>query len=111
MQIDFASSGGFANLELAYRGETETMPEEQAQELKRLVESSGVFELQQDDLNTDAAIGRADVISYRLTLADGSRQSTLWMNDISAPASVRPLLAHLRKLAIEQKKMGGASAV
>ena len=106
MQIDFASSGGFANLELGYRADTRELPEDQAQELERLIESSGVFELNQDDLNTNAAIGRADLISYRLTLSDGSRQTTLWMNDVSAPASVRPLLASLRKLAIEQKKSG-----
>jgi hypothetical protein len=40
MQIDFASSGGFANLELNYRADTETLPAGQAQELSRLVESS-----------------------------------------------------------------------
>lgn len=106
MQIDFASSGGFANLQLAYRGDTATLPEEQARELERLVESSGMFALDQDDLNINAAIGRADVISYRLTVSDGNRQTTLWMNDVNAPASVRPLLAFLRKLAIEQKRRG-----
>ena len=106
MQIDFASSGGFANLQLAFQGDTETMPEDQTQELERLVESSGVFDLDQDDLNANAAIGRADVITYRLTLADGPRRTTLWMNDVTAPASVRPLLAYVRKLAIEQKRKG-----
>jgi hypothetical protein len=106
MQIDFASSGGFANIELAYREDSDTLPKDQAQELEQLVESSGVFELQRDDFNTSAAIGRADVISYRLSLSDRDRQTTLWMNDVTAPASVRPLLAHLRKLAIEQKRKG-----
>jgi hypothetical protein len=104
MQIDFASSGGFANLQLDYRADTNTLPEEQAKELTRLVESSGAFELQQDDVNTHAAIGRTDMISYRLTLSERDKQTTLWFNDITAPASVRPLLAYLRKLAIEQKK-------
>lgn len=104
MQIDFSSSGGFANLQLDYRADTNTLPEEQAQEIARLIESSGVFDLGQDDINSSAAIGRADVISYRLTLSDGPRQTTLWMNDVTAPASVRPLLSLLRKFAIEQKK-------
>lgn len=104
MQIDFATSGGFANIELSYRADTATMPEDQAKELEALVQSSGVFDLEQDDLNTNSAIGRADVISYRLTLSEGTRQSTLWMNDISAPASMRPLLAYLRKQAMEQKR-------
>jgi hypothetical protein len=106
MQIDFASSGGFANLELTYRADTNTLPEEQARELQNLIESSGAFNLEQDDMNANVAVGRADVISYRLSLSDGSRQVTLWFNDLSAPASVRPLLAELRKRALEQKRTG-----
>ena len=107
MQIDFASSGGFANIELVYRADTATMPEEQARELEGLVESSGVFELEKDDVQPNVTVGRADVISYRLSLNDGSRQITLWLNDVTAPASLRPLLAELRKLAIEQKRSSG----
>jgi hypothetical protein len=106
MQIDFATSGGVANVELAYRADTSTMSEDQAEELEALVESSGVFDLKQDDINTNTTIGRADVISYRLTISEGTRQTTLWMNDITAPASVRPLLGLLRKLALEEKKKG-----
>lgn len=104
MQIDFASSGGFANLQLAYRADTNALPEDQAKELERLVESSGVFDLEQDDLNTDATVGRADVISYRLSISDRGRQKTLWFNDVTAPASVRPLLGKFRKLALEQRR-------
>ena len=110
MQIDFASSGGFANLELNYRADTNTLPEEQAQELTRLVESSAVFDLEQEDVNTNMTVGRADVISYRLSVSDGARQKTLWFNDVTAPASVRPLLAYLRKLALEQKRKGSTSS-
>src|SRR5919108_5397093 len=106
MQIDFASSGGFANLQLAYQVDTNTLPEDQAKELERLLESSGVFDLEQDDVNPNVAVGRADVISYRLTISDGARQVTLWFNDVTAPASVRPLLAYLRRLALEQKRKG-----
>ena len=110
MKIDFATSGGVVNHELTYHGDTDTMPAEQAQELAQLIENSGVFDIKQDDLNTNAAIGRADVISYRITVSDDHRQNTLWMNDITAPASVRPLLAFLRKLAIQQKKQGRGTA-
>jgi hypothetical protein len=109
MQIDFASSGGFANLELAYRAETNTLSEEQAKELESLVESSGVFDLQQSEVTPEVTVGRADIISYRIFVSDGSRQNTLWLNDITAPASVRPLLARLRKLALEQKRKGPSS--
>jgi hypothetical protein len=108
MQIDFASSGGFANLELAYRVDTANLPEEEAKELVRLVESSGVFDLEPEDLppNPKAAAGPPDVISYRLTLSEGAKQNTLWFNDVTVPASLRPLLEYLRKLALEQKRKG-----
>jgi hypothetical protein len=106
MQIDFSSSGGFANVELAYQADTSSMPKEQASELEALVESSGVLDMQQEDVNPNVTVGRADVISYRLSLAEGNRQVTLWMNDVTAPAAVRPLLAALRKLALEQRKTG-----
>lgn len=106
MQIDFASSGGIANVELAYRADTDTMPEEQARELVRLVESSNLFEIKQKDASPAVTVGRADVISYRLSATDGPRQTTLWLNDVTAPASVRPLLAFLREQALEQRGRG-----
>jgi hypothetical protein len=90
--------------------DTNDLPEEQARELTRLVESSGIFDLQQEDVNPNVAVGRADVISYRLAVSDGARQKTLWFNDITATASVRPLLAYLRKLALEQKQKRAKSS-
>ena len=106
MQIDFSSSGGVANQELSYRADTNTMPAEQASEVAALVESSGVFELQQEDINPSVTVGRADVITYRLAVSDEARQVNLWLNDVTAPASIRPLLAYLQKLAQEQKSAG-----
>ena len=108
MQIDFESSGGFANLELAYRADTNTLSEEQAQELLSFIKSADVFDLKQDDIpsNAEAGAGPPDVISYRLSISEGPMQNTLWFNDVTAPASVRPLLALLRKLALEQKRKG-----
>ena len=104
MQIDFASSGGVANQELTYQADTNALPEKEAKEILRLVESSEVFALKQSDANPNVTVGRADVISYRLSLSDGNRQTTLWMNDVTAPASVRPLVALLQELALARKR-------
>lgn len=106
MQIDFASSGGVTNVELNYQADTNTLPEKEAKEIMRLVDSSGVFEIQQKDINPSVTVGRADVITYRISLSEGHRQTTLWMNDVTAPASVRPLLAHLQELALQRKQSG-----
>ena len=107
MQIDFASSGGVSNRELVFVADTATMSEREAKEVERLIESSGVFEIEQSDVNPNVTIGRADVITYRISLSDGKRQTTLWLNDVSAPVVLRPLLAFLQDLALHQKNRGG----
>jgi hypothetical protein len=106
MQIDFSSSGGVANQELYYQADTNTLPAEHAREVAALVESSGVFDLRQEDINPSVTVGRADVITYRLAVSDETRQVNLWLNDVTAPASIRPLLAYLQKLAQEHKSAG-----
>jgi len=106
MHIDFSSSGGVVNQELSYRADTSTMSAGQAGEITALIESSGVFELRNEDINPNVTVGRADVITYRLAVSDGARQTNLWLNDVTAPASIRPLLAYLQKLAQEKKRAG-----
>lgn len=64
MQIDFASSGGIANRELEYRVDSSTLSEVLAGELEMLVETSGVFDLREKDVNPSITVGRADVITY-----------------------------------------------
>lgn len=103
MQIDFAMSGGVVNQQLTYRADTQTMQQEEARELLRLVDSSGVFDLEPGNIHTEGTVGRTDVITYRLSLSDGNKQTTLWLNDISAPAALRPLLSFLRERALEQR--------
>ncbi len=106
MRIDFESSGGLANLQLGYHADTDNLPPQQAEKLVELIQSSSVFELQQSVLTPKAAGGPPDVLSCRLTLSDGSKQKTLSFNDVTAPPSLQPLLALLRKLALEQKLKG-----
>ena len=106
MRIDFESSGGFANLQLSYHADTDNLPQEQAEELLRLAQNSGVFDLEQSSLTPREAGGPPDVISYRLSLSEGVKQKALSFNDMTAPSSLRPLLTLLRKLALEQKRKG-----
>jgi hypothetical protein len=100
MDIDFESSGGFANLSLKYHARTEELPPELTEELRGLVEQANVFQLDDESLRPKGS-GPPDVISYRLTVEDGLHRKSLSFNDVTAPASLRPLLAQLRKLAIE----------
>jgi len=104
MRIDYERSGGFANLQLSCHLNTDGMPQDQAEELLKLVESSKVFEIQQSDVTPVMGAGPPDVFSYRLSLLEGGKQKALSFNDVSAPASLRPLLVVLQRIALEQKR-------
>ena len=105
MKIDFQTSGGFAGLNLRWSGDTDSLPPEQARQLLPLIEQAGIF-----DPPTEPALpakaGPPDVLSYRLDLADGERRASLAVTDVTAPARLRPLLAHLRTLARPAPRRG-----
>jgi hypothetical protein len=104
MRIDYERSGGFANLQLRCNLDTDSMPQDQADELLKLVESSKVFDIQQSDVTPVPGGGPPDVFSYRLTLSGGGRQKILSFNDVTVPASLRPLLVVLQRIALERKR-------
>jgi Emfourin len=101
MHIEFESSGGYANLTLAYRANTDELPPDVAGNLLRLIESSRVFELQQNDIASSKS-GPPDVLFYKLTLHEGNKEKSLSFNDITAPKELRPLLSLLQDLAWDQ---------
>lgn len=105
MHIDFESSGGYANIRTTYRGNTDELPEEVANKLINLVESSRVFELQESQVAPSSS-GPPDVLNYKLTIQDRNRRTSLSFNDITAPDSLRPLLTYLQELAREQIRKG-----
>jgi hypothetical protein len=103
MHIDFESSGGYANITLAYRANTDELPPEVASNLLRLIESSRVFELQQSNIAPSKS-GPPDVLFYKLTLHEGDKEKSLSFNDTTAPNELRPLLTLLRDLAWDEAR-------
>lgn len=103
MRIDFECSGGYANLRLTYHGDSSELPQESAEELLRLVEISRIFEIQPDELVSELE-GPPDVFFYRLILQEGDKEISLSLNDITAPASLHPLLSFLQELALKQRR-------
>lgn len=102
MRIDFECSGGYANLELAYRVETTELPPELASELESAVEGSCLLDLDEQALAPGPS-RFPDAISYRLFVQDGDRSRTAAVDDITAPEALRTLLARLRQLALQQR--------
>lgn len=103
MRIDFESSGGYVGLQLAYHVDTAGLPPELAGELHELVEQSGVFNLDAQEMQPSGD-GPPDVLTYQLSVAEGGRRVSLTCNDVTAPPALQPLLARLRQLALQQKK-------
>ena len=104
MRIDFYCQGGFANLSLIFNADTDDLPQEVAQGIAQLVDSSGVFELKQSDI-PETPQGAADLVCYQLTLVDGERSKVLGCDDATAPDELRPLLTYLRELALARDSL------
>ncbi|GAB4141802.1 MAG: hypothetical protein Fur0046_17940 [Cyanobacteria bacterium J069] len=102
MRIDFKSSGGFANLRLAYTVDTHTLRPGDASELEALIEQSKVMEMQPAQVAATTA-GPPDVMTYSLELQEGDRHQSLTVTDLTAPPTLQPLLARLRDLALEHR--------
>jgi hypothetical protein len=99
MQIEFERDGGYAGLRLSYRADTDELPTKVAEELMKLVENSGFFNLRPSDIMPTSP-GPPDAFQYRLSLSGASRQNALAFDDVSAPDALRPLLGYLQKLAL-----------
>ena len=102
MRIEYKCSGGFGGLRLAYRGETDELPHEQAEELTHLVEASGIFELTAKQLSKQSP-NIPDDFSCELTVLKAGKKKTLSFNELGAPENLRRLSVQLRKLAIQQR--------
>jgi hypothetical protein len=101
MRIDFECAGGYGGLQLRFKGDTGDLPAEVADDLERAVAESGIWELDERSAASDDE-GPPDVFSYRLSVRDEDRIARLSVTDVTAPPSLRPLLAILRKLALRE---------
>ena len=99
MRIAFECSGGYANLNLSWVGDTEQLAPEVAGDLERAIDESRIWEIEQPQGDRDA--GPPDVFSYRLTVQDGPNHKTMAVTDVTAPPTIQPLLSKLRKLALK----------
>ena len=99
MRINFRCSGGFGNLRLACDVDTDKLAEASADELSELIESAGFFELTQADFS-ETPYGAADLVYYYVTITDDDKRKSVGCNDATTPDRLRPLLTHLRDIAL-----------
>jgi hypothetical protein len=102
MYIEYNCSGGFGGLRLAYKGETDDLPDGEAKMLLDLIEAANVFELSPEQASPKSR-NIPDDFSCRLILSTAGKKKTLSFNELGAPETLRRLSVHLRKLAVRKQ--------
>lgn len=103
MRLDFSLTGGYANLDLTFQADTETLPAEVAAQIEAAVDQADFFDLPAEAIKPRSP-GPPDVITYRISISAAGRTHTVIVNDITAPDSLRPLLGILQELAWEERR-------
>ena len=91
MKITYRRTGGFAPIPVSCALDTETMPADEAQELKRLVAASSIVQLE-SRRNPAARDVRLHTIKVE---EDAGAAKEVSFDDVSIPAEVRPLVQFL----------------
>jgi hypothetical protein len=94
MKVHFVESGGYLGLLKECELDTAALAPEMAQELKRLVDASGIAV--SGEFFSDA--GR-DLRQYEITIEDETKQISVIFDDETIPQSAKSLLGYLKKCA------------
>ncbi len=96
MRIRFERTGGFAGMRLTATIDTEALPLERADELRRLVDAASFFDL---PTTIRSSAPGADQFQYQLTIEVEGRRHTVEVSEAAAPEALQPLLRQLTILA------------
>jgi hypothetical protein len=111
VQIRFQMSGGFGGLfataPLSYETNTDDLPRQEADLLRRLVEDSGLLASGQQPPARSESLAR-DVFQYQVQVVTGNRTYRHDFDDTTVPDQARPLLDHLTAAAMRQRTGGSA---
>ena len=95
MRISYQRTGGFAGMVMSFDVQTESLPPDEAKDLKDLVGAAGFFDLPSKIVSDE--LGR-DQFQYQLTITTDEKQHTVEVGDAAVPKSLWPLLEKLRIL-------------
>jgi len=93
MKIRFMQSGGFVGISKGCEFDTDSLPEDAAKELKRLVKQSGI----QKSGEFLSEKGR-DLQQYEIAI-EGENAASVTFDDSTIPEPAKPLLGFLKKQA------------
>jgi hypothetical protein len=96
MRIEFERSGGLMGRTVACSVDTETLPADEAHELRELVERADFFALPESPPGSAA---RSDQFAYTVRIESEGRGHTVMTSDDAAPSALVPLLDRLSRMA------------
>ena len=96
-RINFKRTGGFLGREVETDIDLNEMPDDEAQELQRLILETNFFNIPQNLIEP----AKHDEYEYVVTVEAGNSHHTIHTSDTTAPESLRPLLEKLSKLSKE----------
>ena len=101
MKIKFDRSGGFANIKLSSEVNVNELPDDQAKELKKLVQAAEPFA--QTSKNQPVS-NLPDEFQYSLRFEDKDKTHTINTTDSEASESMYKLIEWLSSQAFDEKK-------
>jgi hypothetical protein len=97
ISVNFTRTGGFLGREMTSFLDLNEMPDDESQEIQRMILESNFFNIPQNLIEPS----KHDEYEYTITVESGNSQHTVHTSDTSAPESLRPLLEKLSTLAKE----------
>lgn len=92
MRISFERTGGFAGISRTTTVDTATLPPEEANQLRQLVEAADFFHL---PATITPPTPQPDRFQYQLTVEENGQQHTVRVSEQAAPDALRRLLEWL----------------
>ena len=96
-KITFKRTGGFMGRETETNINLNEMPDDESQQLQRLILETNFFNIPQNLIEPS----KHDEFEYTITVDAGNSHHTVHTSDSSAPESLRPLLEKLSAIAKE----------
>ena len=96
MRMTIERTGGFAGMRLTKVVDASTLPAEEKNQLRRLVDAADFFRLPATLISNSP---QPDRFQYRLTLEENDRQHTVVVSEQAVPGSLRPLIECLMAMA------------
>jgi hypothetical protein len=96
MRMTIERTGGFAGMRLTKVIDTATLPAEEKNQLRRLVDAADFFHLPATLISNSP---QPDRFQYRLTVEENTQQHTVVVSEQAVPGTLRPLIECLMKMA------------